>query len=339
MMAHMRMRGLSHKTVKAYASGVQRYLKWQRENWERMKRLAPSQRRDLFLSELANNKSRPISFSTQKSYSMAILYFYREFQGKELGKIQATRAGWSQRIFSLLTADQIRALLEALPDACRENYRLMAKLMFGSGMRLDEVLRLRVKDIRFDEGLIAVQEGKGDKAGFVDLPKSLVEELKHQLDYNRSVFEMDRKTGKNGVHLPNGLGVKYPAYAVSWEWFWVFPHWTETKDDDGVKHRHHINDYYVQGAFRETRRNAQLPEHATAHMLRHCYATFYLRNLLKKIKAIGLDVPDLYGFCRDALRKKLRHVSPQTTDIYVHLAMERSEISDVSPLDVMEGES
>lgn len=338
MVKHMRTRGLSHKTVKAYHSATQRFLLWQRGHWESVKGMTPSQRRDAFLSALANNRSRPISFPTQKAYGMALLYFYREFQGKELAKVKAARAKPSQRIFNLLTLKQLAALFEALPDACRENYRLMAMLMFGTGMRLDEVICLRVKDIRFDEGLIAVQEGKGDKAGFVDLPKSLVDELKKQLDYNQHLFEMDRKTGKNGVYLPNSLGAKYPAYGTSWEWFWVFPHWTETRDEAGVKRRHHINDYYVGGAFREARRRLKLPEYATAHMMRHCYASFYLRNLLKKVKESGLDMPDLYGFCRDALRKKLRHVSPQTTEIYIHLAMERNDITDASPLDILNGD-
>jgi len=79
----------------------------------------------------------------------------------------------------------------------------------------------------------------------------------------------------------------------------------------------------------------QLPEYATAHMLRHCYATFYLRNSLTKIKQGGLDVPNIFDFCRDTLRRKLGHVSPQTTDTSIHLAMERADISDASPLDLL----
>ena len=331
---HMKVRGLSLKTRKAYEAMVRRFLIWQKDHWDKVQPMKPEERMNTFLSYLANNKKRPILFGTQKSYAMAVLYFYREFQGKTIKTINATRAKNSQRVFSLLTQEQLAALFEALPDACRENYRLLAYLMFGTGMRLDEVIKLRIKDIRFEEGLIAVQEGKGDKAGLVDMPKSLVSELRNQIAYARTQYDMDRTLEREGVFLPGGLATKYPAYPKAWEWYWVFPHWNETRDEDGLKRRHHINDFYVQTAFRDTRRRIGLPEYATAHMMRHCYATFYLKNLLKKVRESGLDMPDLYGYCREALKKKLRHVSPQTTEIYIHLAMERNEISDVSPLDV-----
>ena len=208
--------------------------------------------------------------------------------------------------------------------------------MFGTGLRLDEAISLRVKDIRFDEGLIAVQEGKGDKSRLVDMPRTLVSDLKAQLVYARSQFDMDRSLNRLGVHMPAGLSVKYPAFATSREWYWAFPHWQEGQvPDEGVRRRFHVYDFDVQHAFRVTRRKLQLPEYATAHMLRHCYATFYLRNLLTKIKQRGLDIPNIFDFCRDALRRKLGHVSPQTTDTYIHLAMERADISDASPLDLL----
>jgi integrase len=266
---------------------------------------------------------------------MAVLYFYREFMGKEIGKINAVRAPNHQRIFNILTKEQLLRLFESLP-ASPSDYRLLARLMFGTGMRLDEAISLRVKDIRFDEKLIAVQEGKGDKSRLVDMPLTLIEDLKGQLAYARSQFDMDRSLNRPGVYLPGGLAVKYPAYATTWEWYWAFPHWKEGQDpDEGIKRRYHIYDFGVQNAFRNTRRKLQLPEYATAHMMRHCYATFYLRNLLTKIKQSGVELPNLYDFCRDALRKKLGHVSSQTTDTYIHLAMDRDDISDASPLDLL----
>ena len=160
---HMKARGLSKKTRDSYESMIRRFLLWERENWKRIEALSSEGRLEAFLSDLANDKQRPISFSTQKSYFMAVLYFYREYLGKEIGKIDAVRAPSRQRIFNLLTREQLISLFNALPTS-PSNYQLLARLMFGTGMRLDEALSLRVKDIRFDEGLIAVQEGKGDKS-------------------------------------------------------------------------------------------------------------------------------------------------------------------------------
>lgn len=332
---HMKARGLSKKTRDSYTSMIRRFLFWQQANWQRIETLSPEKRMEMFLSDLANDKKRPIAFTTQKSYFMAVLYFYREYMGKKIGEINAVKAPARQRIFNLLTREQLITLFDALPVS-PSNYQLLARLMFGTGMRLDEALSLRVKDIRFDESLIAAQEGKGDKSRLVDMPRTLVDDLKAQLVYARSQFDMDRSLNRLGIYLPAGLSVKYPAFATAWEWYWVFPHWQEGLDpDEGVKRRYHVYDFDVQNAFRLTRRKLHLPEYASAHMLRHCYATFYLRNLLVKIKQGGINIPDLYNFCRDALRKKLGHVSSQTTDIYIHLAMERDDISDASPLDLL----
>ena len=215
---HMKARGLSKKTRDSYKSMIRRFLVWEGENWKRIEALSSEGRIEAFLSDLANDKKRLISFSTQKSYFMAVLYYYREYMGKEIGKIDAVRAPSRQHIFNLLTREQLIALFDALP-ASPSNYQLLARLMFGTGMRLNEAISLRVKDIRFDEGLIAVQEGKGDKSRLVDMPRTLVNDLKAQLVYARSQFDMDRSLNRLGVYMPAGLSVKYPAYAVSWEWY------------------------------------------------------------------------------------------------------------------------
>ena len=333
--AHMRTNGKSADTRSAYISAIRRFLNWQRANWQEVSGLDHEKRMEGFISSLANDKKRPITFGTQNQYFNAILYFYREFQGKPITKIKAARAPRSQRIFNVLTIEQTRSLLCALP-VYPSNINLIGKLLYGTGMRIDECLSLRVKDLLFDRCLIAVQEGKGDKARFVDMPKSVVIELRQQLDYARSQFDEDRSLKRNGVYLPHGLGSKYPSYATSWEWYWAFPHFQEGLDhDDNIKRRYHVYDFDVQKAFRTIRRQLLLPEYTTPHALRHGYATCYLKNLLVETKKAGVDVPDLYGFCRDALRKKLGHVSVQTTDTYIHLVTDRSSIMDCSPLDIL----
>ncbi len=333
---HMKATGRPFKTIKAYSSMTRRFLLWQINSWDMIKEYSPEKKMGAFISYLANNKKYPISFNTQKAYWSAVLYFYRDFKGVTIGKVEAVHAKSQQRIFSLLTIDQAKQLWDAMPSSPQQNYRLIAMLMFGTGMRIEsEVLRLRIKDILFDNELIAIQEGKGDKAGFVDLPKKLVDDLKKQISYARTQYEMDRTLNRNGVFVPGGLAQKYPAIPTSWEWYWVFPDHHETRDEDGVKRRHHIQVWDVQNAFKVARRAQKLPESATPHMMRHMYATFYLKNILKKVKESGIDIPDLYQFCRDQLRKKLRHVSPETTNKYIHLAMEKNEIIDASPIDLI----
>jgi integrase len=333
--AHMRTRGLSKKTRDAYLASIRRFMLWEMHNWNTIEKLDSTQRMGAFLSSLANDKKRPISFSTQNSYFMAILYFYREFKGETIGKINAARAPIQQRIFNVPTREQLIALFDAMPELPL-NFKLLAQLMFGTGMRLDEVISLRVKDVLFNEKLIAVQEGKGDKSRLVDMPAVLVDPLHDQLIYARSQYDADRALKRPGIHLPNSLALKYPAYATAWEWYWVFPHFQEGWDpDEQIKRRYHVYDFDVQRTFRDTRRKLNLPEYTTAHSMRHAYATFYLSNLLSKIKASKVEIPNLYDFCRDSLRKKLGHVSQKTTDLYIHLATERDDISDASPLDLL----
>jgi site-specific recombinase XerD len=139
---HMKARGLSKKTRASYESMIRRFLNWEAANWKRIEALSSEGRMEGFLSDLANDKKHPISFATQKSYFMAVLYFYREYMGKKIGKINAVRAQNHQRIFNLLTRQQLLLLFDALPVS-PSNYRLLARLMFGTGMRLDEAISLR----------------------------------------------------------------------------------------------------------------------------------------------------------------------------------------------------
>ena len=332
----MATRGLSRETRDSYISGIRRFLNWQKSNWDKVSSLDHEKRMEAFITSLATDKKRPITFGTQNGYFNAVLYFYREFQGKAVANIKAARASRSQRIFSLLTVEQIRSLFANLPPY-PSNIQLIAKLLYGTGMRIDECLSLRVKDVLFDEGLIAVQEGKGDKSRFVDLPKSIIAELKTQLAYARTQYDMDRALKRNGVALPGGLATKYPSYSTTWEWYWLFPHFREGWDKEAeIKRRFHVYVFDAQEAFRVARRKLKLPETTTPHTLRHCYSTCYLKHLLAETKKSGLEIPDMFGFCRDALKEKLGHVSPQTVNTYIHLATKRGKMMDCSPLDLMD---
>lgn len=331
----MALRGLSRRTRDSYIASIRRYLVWQKSNWDTVKDENHERRMERFLTEIVTDKSRPISFSTQHQYFNAILYFYREYQSKPISKIRAPKAPRHQKIFTLPSTGQIKSLFVGLPTQ-PSNMSFIAKLIYGTGMRIDEALSLRVKDILFEEKLIAVQEGKGDKPRLVDMPTSLIPEIKDQIQYAKSQYDEDRALKRNGVYLPNSLEIKYPAYATSWEWYWVIPHYQEGWDpESNIKRRYHVYDFDVQKAFRETRRKLKLPETFTPHVLRHAYATHYLKHLLSETKKAGVEIPDIFAFCRDVLKKKLGHVSPQTTNTYIHLATERSNLIDKSPLDIL----
>lgn len=328
----LRATGKSKSTIEVYSYHTKEYMVWQKKNETRVSKLECGKRMELYLTERANDKKRPISFQTQKLIFNALHNFYAEFKKIEIGKINSVRAPHRQRIFRVPTCEQVRILLNALPDP----YNLPGKMLYGSGMRIEECLALRVKDLIFENHKISVQEGKGDKPRLVDMPISLIEPLKKQLELNRHIYNADRTRGRPGVAMPGGMNTKNPSLSISWEWFWVFPHHQEGKDPEtGIIRRHHLYQFNFQKVIRNVRIKNKLPVYMTAHSLRHAYATHYLQNLLKKMKNCGIDIPDIYSFLRDSLRKKLGHVSSDTTDLYIHFAMDNDDITCESPLDVL----
>lgn len=275
-----------------------------------------------------NQKPQP-SLSNQKQAHFAIKYFYRKVLMESVDDVDVPTGKRSQKTFNVLTRPQIRALIDALP----EEYRLIARLLYGTGMRIDECLSLRVKDIDFEHKLIYVQEGKGDKARRVDLPEKLAAELLEQINYANSLYHYDRTNKKEGVYLPHMYGEKNPKAATAWEWYWLFPNPNEGTDPDtGIKRRHHVYDFAIQKAFKVVRTLLNLPIYTTPKILRHCYATHYLEGVLRDLPPI----PNIGRFARDLLREKMGHVSAETTDIYIHLAMPKNAVVDRSPYDELE---
>lgn len=265
-----------------------------------------------FLSDLATRQR--VSASTQKQALNALVFLVREALGRPLGEFGAfTRARRVERVPVVLSREECQRLMGALEGTTR----LMAELMYGSGLRLTELLRLRVKDVDLERGQLIVRAGKGDKDRVTVLPAVLGERLRAHRERLQRLLEEDRRAGVPGVWLPEGLERKWPKAGEAWEWQWFFPSRQWLMDPrTGLKRRHHVLDAAFQHAIRLAARKAKLNKRVTPHVLRHSFATHLLEG--------GTDirtVQDLLG-----------HKDVSTTQIYTHL-MRKPGLGVRSPLD------
>lgn len=263
-----------------------------------------------FLSYLA--VERNVSASTQNQAFNALIFFYKNIVPKDLGNIDAVRAKKSKRLPVVFTRDEVTKILAELSG----EYHLMASLMYGCGLRLTECLRLRVQDINFEDSIIVVRGGKGDKDRVVMLPTSSADHLRHQITTVKSVHIQD-KADRIGVSLPFSLDRKYPSAPFEFGWFYLFPSRKRANDPrSGELKRHHLHDSAVQRKVKEAIRRAGINKHGGCHTLRHSFATHLLEMGRADIRKIQL---------------LLGHKHINTTMIYTHVADQG--VSTISPLD------
>jgi len=212
------------------------------------------------------------------------------------------RPAMRKRIPAVLTVDEVRRLLGAMEG--EGEAALLARLLYGTGMRLMEGLRLRVKDLSFERNVIVVREGKGAKDRVVMLPRSLAEPMRLQLERSRALWAADRAAGHPGVEMPDALAVKFPKAAESWAWHWVFPSPTLSVDPrSGIRRRHHLFEQRVQRALKLAVARIGLARHVSVHTLRHSFATHLLHS--------GTDIR--------TVQELLGHSDVSTTMIYTHV--------------------
>jgi integron integrase len=193
----------------------------------------------------------------------------------------------------------------------------MARLLYGTGMRLNEMLSLRIKDIDFTTHTIHVRHGKNAKDRVTMLPENLADSLRQQLAKARALFDHDREQNLPGVHLPFALETKYPNAGKSWPWFWVFPaDGLSTDPRSRLVRRHHEGDFTIQRPFKAAITAAGITKAASCHTLRHAFAT----HLLEK------------NYDLRTIQELLGHSHVSTTEIYTHV-MNRPGLSVRSPLD------
>jgi integron integrase len=223
---------------------------------------------EAFLSWLA--AERNVAVATHKQALSALIFLYHRVLGLELPWLnEIGRPKSRARLPVVLTPDEVSRVLAELVDdgeGCAGAHRLFGQLLYGTGMRIMEGIRLRVKDVDFERQALVVREGKGTKDRVVMLPASLVPALRAQLSSARALWAADRSQGHAGVHMPTALDRKYPRSGASWSWFWVFPHGQISVDPrTGVLRRHHALEQTFQRHFKRAVVRAGLVKPATAH--------------------------------------------------------------------------
>lgn len=266
-----------------------------------------------FLTYLAVDQS--VTASTQNQARSALLFLYREVLGvplsSELDDVVVAKA--PRRLPTVLTKGEVRAVIGQLTG----NHRLMAQLLYGSGLRLMECVRLRVKDLGFAQRQLVVRDGKGMEDRVTMLPARLAEPLEDHLRIVRRLHDEDLERGLGAVYLPFALERKLPAAAREWGWQYVFPAERISQDPrGGAQRRHHADETALQKAVRAAVRAADLGKHASCHTFRHSFATHLLES--------GYDIRQVQTL--------LGHASLKTTMIYTHV-MNRPAIAVMSPLD------
>lgn len=309
--AKIRLKHYSLSTEKNYVQWAKRFISFHIDRIKSGQAETGSGEVTAFLSWLATQ--RRVSASTQNQAMNALVFLYGQVLGIELGDIDAVRAKRSKRLPTVFTPDEVRRVLEQLSDTPW----LMASLLYGSGLRISEVLRLRVKDIDFDHQKLIVRCGKGDKDRVTCLPASLALALVQHLEKRRLLHQRDMSAGI-GTSMDESLARKYPNAPLQWGWQYVFPASSVGIDPkDGNKKRHHLHASALQKAVKTAIRRAGIAKHAGCHTFRHSFATHLLE----------------YGSDIRTVQELLGHKDVRTTQIYTHVTGQASGVK--SPLDLV----
>jgi integron integrase len=307
--SHLRLNHYSIRTEQAYLDWVRRYILFPK------KRHPEEMGEDEiahFLTYLA--AERNVAASTQNQAFSALLFLYQQVLGRKLNFIDGVvRVTQPARIPVVLSKQEVHAVLAQM----RGDYRLMTELLYGSGLRLMECLRLRIKDIDFAYNRIAIRDGKGSKDRVTMLPARLKEALRAHLDRVRELHRHDSARGGGAVYMPAGLDRKYPNAKRTWAWQYVFPASKASIDPrSGEQRRHHVQEKNLQNAVKMAMRKADIAKAASCHTFRHSFATHLLEN--------GSDIR--------TVQELLGHKDVSTTMVYTHV-LNKPGLGVKSPLD------
>jgi integron integrase len=309
----MRLLHYAISTERSYCDWIRRFIRFHRMQSRDELLSEPRTRIERFLSHLAVEGQ--VSASTQNQAFNALLFLYREVLHIELEGIDAVRADKPARVPVVLTVDEVRAVIPVLTGTPQ----LVVKVLYGSGLRLMEALRLRIKDIDFGMKQITVRDGKGAKDRYTVLAKGIIAPLQEHLQRVKALHEEDLKQGLGEVYLPGALARKYPGAASSWNWQYVFPAKTLSVDPrSGKTRRHHIDEVTVHRAIKSAVARVAITKRVSSHTFRHSFATHALQR--------GADIR--------TIQQLLGHEDVSTTMIYTHV-LQQGGCGMASPLDQM----
>jgi len=310
----LRIKHYSYRTERSYLEWAERFMDYTAKVKKKDVRAAGLDSGDVkdFLSYLA--LTRKVSSSTQNQAFNALLFLFRDVLKTELGDLSKTvRAKRGQKLPVVLSPEEVQALFKHVKGL----NLLILQLLYGSGLRLLELARLRVKDIDFGQNLIFVRGSKGDKDRTTILPQTVKNILKKHLDEVKKLHAKDLAGGYGEVYLPDALEPKYPNAAKDWGWQYVFPSSKLSVDPrSGKIRRHHISEKTIQNGVKEAVQKAGIVKHASVHTLRHSFATHLLMN--------GVNIREIQNL--------LGHKHLETTMIYTHVIRDVVSVPK-SPLD------
>jgi integron integrase len=296
------------RTEEAYLGWIKRFILFHQKRHPA--EMGPAEI-EAFLAHLAAYDH--VAPSTQNQALAALLFLYRDVLNKEIGRVNVPWTNKPKKLPTVLTPAEAQQVIACLPGV----YQLIGKLLYGSGLRLLECLRLRVKDVDFAQNLIVVRDGKGDKDRVTVLPQSAIPPLQEQLQRAGHRHNRDLEEGFGAVYLPGALACKYPNAGRDWAWQYIFPADRRSTDPrSGAVRRHHLHESSVQKAVHKAARLAAIAKPVSPHTFRHSFATHLLQN--------GYDIR--------TVQELLGHRNVKTTMIYTHV-LNRGGRGVKSPLD------
>ncbi|MDA7621948.1 integron integrase [bacterium] len=303
-------RGLARRTRQSYSGWIARYGLYAEEARKAMQPETAS----AFLGWVV--KERQCSYATQKIALNSLVFFFRDVCGFDEVRFDVRLRKTPKRIPTVLSQSEIPRLFSNLEP----RYLLPARLQYGSGLRLGELVNLRIKDLDLERGLINIRGAKGDKDRTTMIPESLEPALANHLIESRKLWEKDRELKNPGVALPGGLERKFSRAGESWDWFWLFPALRPSCDpESGITRRHHLHPQVFNKALRRAAVRSNIAKRVTSHALRHSFATHLIEG--------GTDLR--------TIQTLLGHQDVTTTEIYTHVAMGANQLRVTSPLDSM----
>jgi len=305
----MRTRHLSLRTEQTYLGWIRRFIFFHHKRHPAEMGRAEV---EAFLTDLA--VEHQVAASTQNQALSSLLFLYKDVLELDIGWLNdVVRARRPSRLPTVLSSEEVRRVLAHLEG----QHWLMANLMYGSGLRVMETLRLRVKDVDFGYRQVVVRDGKGGKDRVTVLPEGVIDPLLRRIDQLKVRHELEGRAGGGEVFVPFALDRKYPGTGREWGWQWVFPSDRLSTDPrNGARRRHHVYETSIQRAVKNAMRRAGVVKHASCHTFRHCFAT----HLLEK----GYDIR--------TVQELMGHKDVATTQIYTHV-MKRGAGAVRSPLD------